>query len=312
MKKTRFIQQEEEEMILNDFDEGLNTVELGLKYGRDNTTIGKLLKRNGLKARNIKSKLTKEQVLEAYDLYAKEMLTTLELGDLYSVDANTIANSFRRYGLSVRNSGHIPEVRDLDLFEKIDSEEKAYFLGLLMADGSIKEDKTSYTLSLELQERDKHILYEFASFLGLPRERVRKTKRQKKNSITYIVVVGSTNFCNHLMDKGIVPNKMGHKEMPSGVPLSLMRHMIRGLIDGDGTVKHKNKEVVLYGGGKMTQQVSNFLYRELPLKNKPAVKKYKNSVPRMTTYVSDYNEIISYLYKDSTVFLKRKNPFYSN
>lgn len=311
MKKTRFIQKEEEKLILSDFEKGMNTVELAKKYDRNNTTIGKLLKRNGLKARNIRTKLTKEKVFEAHKLYTEELLTTEELGKIYKVDANTIANSFRRFNLLVRANGHIPGVRDEDLFKVIDTEEKAYFLGLLMADGSIQKDKASYTLSLELQEEDKDILYSFADFLGLPKERVRRLEREKTGSITYVVVVGSLRFCQHLIDKGVIPGKTGNKKIPTGVPKNLLRHTLRGLIDGDGSILKDSKQVILYGSGDMVYQVADYLYKELSLSRKPMAKKYKNVVPRMTSYSDDYEKITSYLYKDSNLFIKRKNPYYN-
>lgn len=59
---SKYISEEEEIKILKDFEDGLNTVELGKKYNRNNTTIGRLLKRNGLSARNIRAKLTEQQI----------------------------------------------------------------------------------------------------------------------------------------------------------------------------------------------------------------------------------------------------------
>ena len=79
MAKGTRISEDETLAIIKDFKEGLNTVELGEKYNRNNTTIGNLLKRNGLKARNETCKLTKQQVLEAYEKYEKELWTTEKL-----------------------------------------------------------------------------------------------------------------------------------------------------------------------------------------------------------------------------------------
>lgn len=50
-------------------------------------------------------------------------------------------------------------------FEKIDNEEKAYWLGFLYADGnvSLKEDK----IELSLAEKDLNHIKKFKNFIGL-------------------------------------------------------------------------------------------------------------------------------------------------
>ena len=50
---------------------------------------------------------------------------------------------------------------DDNYFEKIDSKDKAYFLGLLMADGN----KYKNTVRIELQEKDKSILELFKKYI---------------------------------------------------------------------------------------------------------------------------------------------------
>lgn len=312
MKKTRIISQKEEKNILEDFERGMNTVQLAKKYDRNSTTIGRLLKKNGLQARNIKEKLTKEQVYEAYGRYKQEVINMTKLGQIYKVDAVTIANSFRRYGLEVRPTGWVPELPDADIFSVIDTEEKAYFLGLLMCDGSIIENKGNPTLRLELGQVDKHLLESFASFLGLSQERVRTYVRPEKNLTTCVVSLSSKKLCQDLKDKGVIRNKTGSKRIPSGVPHDLMRHTIRGMIDADGSVRYDKKMVELFGGGSMTEEVSEFLFRELSLSIKPKVTHYANAVPRMSVMSNDYKPVVSYLYKDASVFLKRKNPYFQS
>lgn len=45
-------------------------------------------------------------------------------------------------------------------FEKIDTEDKAYFLGFIMADGCILKNRN--TLKIIIHKKDKHILEDFS------------------------------------------------------------------------------------------------------------------------------------------------------
>lgn len=309
MAQSRYINKEEEQSIIKDFEEGLNTVELGSKYNRNNTTIGRLLKRNGLRAKGPTSKMKKEEVLEAHKRYQNELLTTIELGNIYNVSERTIANQFKKYNLSVRKSGTIADSGNESFFETIDTEAKAYFLGFIMCDGSIFLDRTTYRLSIEIQEEDKHILEDFVDVIGIPRERIKTRSRRHNSLITSQVNINSNKLCNSLIDRKVIPNKTGNKQVPLGVPKNLMKHTIRGMIDADGSVNFTKRNINLYGGGKMTSQVAEILNSNLELSRKPKVSHYKNSVPRMFISSIDYEKVINYLYLDSNYYLNRKNPF---
>lgn len=308
---SRYISKEEEIEILKDFENGLNTVKLGEKYNRSNSTIGRLLKRNGLNARNIKTKLTEEQVKKAYKLYDEKLYTTEKLGKLYNVDANTISNSFKRLGLKVRPNGHIPEPFNDKFFKTITTEEQAYYLGFLMCDGSIVNDGWTDILRIELQVIDRNIIDRFVKLLGYKADKVKvRTRFDKEKPLTTACVnISSNSLCEDLIEKGVVKNKTGKKQIPFGVPDELIRHSIRGMIDADGSINHTKKYIVLYGGGKMTHQVASFFNNNLNLSQKYESKKYKNSVPRLTIYNdSDYKSVMDFLYNDATIFLDRKNP----
>lgn len=313
MIKRRFMTEEEKTNILEDFSRGLNTVQLAEKYGRNNTSIGKLLKRSGLSARNIKSKMTEEQVFEAYNLYSEQLYTTEKLGVIYEVDANTIANSFRRFGLKVRPNGNIPEASNERFFETIDSEAKAYFLGFVMCDGSVVNDKGHYALHIELQERDKEILEVFAKQVGLPKSRVKTyTRTDKEEPLTTVKIsINSDIMCQDLIDKGVFRRKVGNKSIPRDVPDNLLRHTVRGMIDADGSIHRENRTIRLYGGGTMTDDVSAYLHKTLKLASKPNVIRSDNHTPFMYSSRFDFDTITKHLYKDANFFLKRKNPFIS-
>jgi len=153
-------------------------------------------------------------------------------------------------------------------FEVIDTEAKAYFLGLFFADGNISFPKGyagSYaTASLALQEKDKHILETFREFLKTKkplymRDNSKKTdtwkgrpvNRQNSYSITM-----NDKATKHLMRYKLTPNKSLTVEFPEGmIPDGLMCHFIRGYFDGDGWLTIKNKKPIHFGAGMCISKV---------------------------------------------------------
>lgn len=306
MFNTRYIEETEKELILKDFHLGMNTVQLGKKYNRNNTTIGKFLKKNGLSARNIKSKLTKEEIDEAYSLYLTEEYNTITLGEKYNVSERTIANSFEKYGYKLRPSGHIPELKNENYFKIIDTEAKAYYLGFLMCDGSIINDKNNLALHIELKEEDSLFLMDLCKELGLSKDRVSIYSRKDRPNKTCKININSNVFCNNLVSKGVTRNKVGKKHIPYNIPKNLMHHCIRGMVDADGSISKEKHYFGLYGNGTMVNEVVNLLNEILDID----LKIYDYEVKRTTTTNQNYFKLIcNYLYKDATVFLQRKYPY---
>lgn len=121
---------------------------------------------------------------------------------------------------------------NLHYFEKIDSKDKAYFLGLLMSDGALR--KNGFCINLE--ESDSQILQIFANYLnykgGLKTIIPKNTNWKTQKSLN----IWSIKICNDLQKWGIVKNKDFKTYLP---PISeeFHSHFIRGVFDGDGCVR---------------------------------------------------------------------------
>lgn len=134
-------------------------------------------------------------------------------------------------------------------FETIDTEEKAYWLGFLYADGCVcvrrkGENVKSMNVEVGLKGSDEEHLIKLAN--SLEYENYKLIHRTVKESETVRIVIHSTSLCRDLIDKGCTPKKSLTLKFPS-LSKELTPHFIRGYIDGDGYigVKHNKTYDVL-------------------------------------------------------------------
>ena len=141
---------------------------------------------------------------------------------------------------NARTLGQQPRKVNLNLnehyFDCIDSEDKAYFLGLLLADGSVEwSNNRQSSLRLELVETDKYILDLLSKHLNIGAN-MRYEKREGRKNGTFTLFVRSNILCDALAKYGVVPNKTNTLKALPDIPSKYLPDMIRGLIDGDGSI----------------------------------------------------------------------------
>lgn len=192
-------------------------------------------------------------------------------------------------------------------FEKIDTEEKAYWLGFLYADGSVgsKEDK----IELGLAEKDLKHIEKFKTFMNINNK---ISYREKTKS--YRMSFRSAQCKQDLINKGCVPKKSLILNFPNEnqVPKYLIRHFIRGYFDGDGWFTNTEKcfQVGIIGTENF---INGFLdsIENIDKKNKIFDVHREDRAKR---YVfGAYNDVLNFLnwiYKDSNIYLDRKYASY--
>lgn len=190
-------------------------------------------------------------------------------------------------------------------FELIDSEEKAYFLGLLYADGYINEKLN--LVDLTLHQQDKEILDRLANIL-YPDGRPLKIIREK-----YLrLVVNSKKLVNDLKRHGCFQKKTFNLEFPINIENNLIRHFIRGYFDGDGSVYENNGtlNISIVGTIDFLNEMKKMLMKNCNLNDTMFDYRHperKNNI-RALRYGGNIiiNRIYHYLYDNSMIYLKRK------
>jgi intein-encoded DNA endonuclease-like protein len=197
-------------------------------------------------------------------------------------------------------------------FDNIDSEEKAYILGLLYADGCNYSKKG--VIELSLQEADKNILLKIQKLLFLNCGNLYMLNGNEKHQNQYKIMLNSPYMSRRLTELGCMPNKTFKLTFPDWLQPELYRHFIRGYFDGDGCIsitpvkdkpKQYNHVFNVVGTKHVINRIQDILIKELYL-GKVKIHKPKNIY--YLTYSGRINclKIKNYLYKDATIFLQRK------
>jgi hypothetical protein len=219
-----------------------------------------------------------------------------------------------------------------DYFNEINNEYKAYFLGLLYADGCVTQPKGNRQLKLHisLQEEDGYILKKFSSEV-INRDvviqnppSVQKMGWKKRATVTVI----SDKICQKLISYGCKVNKSRVGMIFPELEEYLIPHFIRGFLDGDGSIiikkinyKYKRKTTNIRKDTHVQQYKMKIAFCST---DKAFLEKVASYLPVNKTYLAsklrkqlvyilwienpeDVEKCLKYLYKDANYYFKRKH-----
>lgn len=196
---------------------------------------------------------------------------------------------------------------DEDFFESIDTEEKAYWLGFIVADGCIVYSGGSYSLNITLGMADIGHLKKFKTSIGSSVDITIGVSG--KGTPHCQIIIHSKKIFNDLRSHGIVQRKTGNEVMPD-ISEGLMHHFIRGFFDGDGSTMTQSRYVKI--GFHLCCASLNFMKdikSVIDLKTSTDMRILdRGSINIMqTTGLQNCLRIYSWLYEDASIFLERKH-----
>lgn len=272
-----------------------------------------LLPKNKKLAGQVRKSITEEEKQKALNL-KKEGLTL----DVISNKLNIPKYTLRKSKIHLINK-EVDRIEtyytNLDYFNEINTEDKAYYLGLIYADGSVDTKR----LRLELQKEDCYIIKKWRDIIS-PNRPIYYSKRKNKKA-TGCLTLNSKYWLDKLKVYNIEPRKSFHNTSLSKLSKEMMPHFVRGLFDGDGSVYINSNalRIKFIGNTLSIKELIDYLVKEInitPVKLHTG-KPYKIYTSYFTiARKNDIKKLYDYMYDNSCFYLNRKKQlfdiYYSN
>ena len=216
--------------------------------------------------------LTKDKLFE---LYVEREMSLTDIGKLAGCTRVNVHYKLKKFGIDSRSKteartialdkGKIRTTRvdefgneEEVVFQKIRYNEKffkewssemAYVLGLIYTDGNlhVRKDKSGYEIGiLSFAQKDRELVEKFLKLMDCDAKIMYKKKKVLENTTAgalYYFSIGNNELTVDLTKLGLTPNKSLDMKFPS-IPKQYLRHFIRGIFDGDGSVYLERKKLL--------------------------------------------------------------------
>lgn len=219
--------------------------------------------------------ITKELKQNIINYYLSYPMTLSQVEKHFNLSHPTISKILKDIPKYPKAKINNPELKER-FFEIIDSEEKAYFLGLLIADGNVFKDSTGRqaSISITLDLEDEYMLLKFKEVLNA------NTSIGHDGRGCGQIAVRSNLMAADLEQYGVVPRKSLFTYLPK-INDKYMNHLIRGILDGDGCIRAEQTQVNNRFAHFISFCGNEQLMRDI---SKYCIKLDLNTIPRVYTY----------------------------
>lgn len=253
-------------------------------------------------------------------LYNEENKSIKALGKLYNCDERLISKILKNNNVNIRKGRYYNKIYHINeaFFDTIDTEEKAYILGFLYADGS-SNGVDRFSINLAIYDRD--ILEKIRKALESNAPIKIKNGYKIKNTNytgapTASLTIHNTKLCQRLQELGVIQKKTYILDFPEFIPENLIPHFVRGYFDGDGTITRNRKgepRIGLISTRRFLEKLQlkmSFLEKPLPIQGR---KKLNENIGIIDILDKEaVRKFCEWVYKDANIYCERKyNRYYS-
>ncbi len=288
----------------------LSNEDIANQFNISKSTVSRIARINNLPRRTGNSgvRLSLEQIEEIKFKYEHDCISLLQLQRDYNISYDRIKNIVKDCQLISSAKRLNPKLIE-NYFEKIDSNEKAYWLGWIISDGSITNNpkQNKFQLELTIKKEDEEILHLLEKDLGVTNKVYPSQKKYSRFSL------GCKKLILDLEKLGISQNKTFSVKVPQ-FDSQFNAAFIRGIFDGDGGFSHYQRssgqicnELSFCGNEFIINWIRETLIKEIPNLSKNTITK-ENSIKRIRwSNKKDLILLKKYLYTNhNNHYLKRK------
>lgn len=284
----------------------------------------KVKKRPFVKPTNDKE--LERRICDLYDLGLGQALNLIEL-EYHYVNAKSVADTLRKYNRTSKAQDEEERHINSRVFDFIDTEEKAYWLGMMFTDGWISKtglNDAGKQIGLSLEKKDKKVMEDFRAFLGAEQYGLVHRASPKKDGTmaeSYQLLITSTRLHDSLVIYGITNNKSKDAAPKMQmIPKELRKHFWRGAMDGDGSLYYGHAGNLIFnftGTNDFTYKFLGYLFYNDLIKSFPKTEAHRESKDfRGDALLSfdiglreDVYHAIRHLYEGATIYMERKYKF---
>lgn len=201
-------------------------------------------------------------------------------------------------------------------FEVIDTEDKAYILGLFAADGYVRSDLKGIAIGLSGEDKDhvriiRDLLQSECKVSYYPKK-TDKSKFGTGHDIVYmkdercVIQLHSPLLVKQFVSHNVTSRKSHTISPPDRLSSNLIQHYIRGFFDGDGTVclNEGRPDVAIYSASRT---MMNFINEEFRLVYHHKVRGSNNRKLWSLHYsYRTAKAFLDWIYHDAVIYLPRK------
>lgn len=236
--------------------------------------------------------------------------STVKLSQRYNIHYSSIRNFLIKNGVKLRSNRDNSRRYAVDhgIFSVIDTEEKAYWLGFLYADGYVSS-VGGKKVGLSLSTTDMKHLEKFKAFIGAENPICVYHSSGYGNGEYGRIIIASDKMYDDLVGHGVLEHKSNILEFPTWLNDDLKRHFLRGYIDGDGCItKNGNSYAVkICGTHDFHNGVIEYLKEAGVFKYGRTEKRRSNcEVLSLNMFGETAYGVIKLLYTDEHIALDRK------
>lgn len=245
-----------------------------------------------------------ENEFNAIQEYQETNLTNEEICKRNNISKSTLSRYILILGIPKRGARTYLKF-NRNAFDKIETEEDAYWLGFILAVGYLNEQRGF--LNIKLGAKDEGHLKKFIKYMQGEGIEI-KDDRGCNQQIVKVATFNSRQLTNNLLKWGIFQGKSGKEKPCLELESHLYPHYIRGLLDGDGclTQGEGQYQVDLVGSRTIVTFLHDYINDNIfPLEFDYIYE--HGTIWRFTCHKQDVVEACyKMFYENTTIYLDRK------